>query len=845
MRIVVPKTSLVVLIGPSGCGKSSFARKHFLPTEIVSSDTCRGLVADDETDQAATNPAFELLHFMIEKRLELGKLTVVDATNVQPNSRKALIELAQKYHVLPVAVVFSLKPEICIERNKDRADRQFGPHVVKRQHMEMRKGLGMLRRQGFRNQFFLDSVEEVNAAEVIRTPLWNDRTEESGPFDVIGDVHGCIFELEDLLAKLGYLKEDVGFSHPEGRRAIFVGDLVDRGPSSVGVLKLVMSMVERGTGICVPGNHDVKLLRKLKGGDVTLNHGLAGTVAEIELESEEFRKQVAEFIDQMVSHYVFDSGRLVVAHAGMPEAMQGRGSGRVRDFALYGQTTGETDEFGLPIRYKWAEDYRGKALVVYGHTPVPEVEWLNNTVCLDTGCVFGGRLSALQYPEKTIVSVEAREIYCEPMRPIVETTGLSSQQEYDDVLDINDVRGRQRIQVGLMGTILIAEENCSAALEVMSRFAANPKWLAYLPPTMSPCESAAEAGFLEYPTEALDYYRTRGVQHAICEEKHMGSRAVVVVCQDDEVAKRRFGVVDEGIGIITTRTGRRFFDDLDIEQALLKRLRDAMGRANFWDRLGTDWAIFDAELMPWNAKAQGLILSQFAPVGRSADSFSLALSNALEQFRSRGIEEVDREIASLSAIRQAASSYVEAYRRYCWPALSLDDYKLAPFHIMATEGSVHIDKNHVWHMEEIHQVCREDEQVLRATRMMLVDLTDEATCQSAVDWWLEMTGNGGEGMVVKPLDFVVRGEKGLLQPAIKCRGQEYLRIIYGPNYLAEENLRRLRVRRLGAKRALAIREFALGIEGLERFVRNEPLRRVHQCVFGVLALESEPVDPRL
>ena len=176
---------------------------------------------------------------------------------------------------------------------------------------------------------------------------------------------------------------------------------------------------------------------------------------------------------------------------------------------------------------------------------------------------------------------------------------------------------------------------------------------------------------------------------------------------------------------------------------------------------------------------------------------------------------------------------------------SLADLKLAPFHLLATEGHVHTDKDHVWHMETLAEVCRADPALLRTTPYQVVDVTDPASQAAGIAWWEELTGQGGEGMVVKPLAFIHRGGRGLSQPAVKCRGREYLRIIYGPDYTTEANLARLRSRGLGRKRSLALGEFALGVEGLERFVRREPLRRVHECVFGVLALESEPVDPRL
>jgi protein phosphatase len=176
---------------------------------------------------------------------------------------------------------------------------------------------------------------------------------------------------------------------------------------------------------------------------------------------------------------------------------------------------------------------------------------------------------------------------------------------------------------------------------------------------------------------------------------------------------------------------------------------------------------------------------------------------------------------------------------------ALTDLKLAPFHLLASEGHVHTGKNHTWHMDTLAKICREDPELLLSTPYKVVDVTDLAQVAEGTAWWTELTGRGGEGMVVKPLDFILRGHRGLAQPAVKCRGREYLRIIYGPDYTAEENISRLRNRGLGHKRSLALGEFALGIEGLERFVRKEPLRRVHECVFGVLALESEPLDPRL
>lgn len=867
MKLQIPQLSLVALVGPSGSGKSTFARRHFLPTEVLSSDVCRGLVSDDENNQAATNEAFEVLHYIAAKRLAAGRIVVVDATNVQPESRKSLVELARKYHVVPVAIVFNLAERTCQDRNLTRADRDFGPHVVRNQISQLRRSLRGLGREGFRYVFELKSVEQIESVTIERVPLWTDKQSERGPFDIIGDVHGCADELEELLLQLGYqvatectdgLWQGPVYLHPQNRKAFFVGDLVDRGPRILDAVRIVRNMVKHGSALCVPGNHDVKLLKKLQGKQVQVTHGLAATLDEIETlpvaadERAAFCQQLAAFLDSLVSHYVVDDGRLVVAHAGLKAELQGRASMRVRDFALYGETTGETDEFGLPVRYNWAAEYRGKAMVVYGHTPVPEAEWLNGTINIDTGCVFGGKLTALRYPERELVSVAARRTYCEPARPFLASevaSERSAQHLNDDMLDVDDVLGKRIISTRLHGNVTIREENAIAALEVMSRFAANPKWLIYLPPTMSPCETSQNENLLEHPAEAFAYYRSQGVPAVVCEEKHMGSRAVVVVCQDSNVAKERFGIMTGEAGLVYTRTGRQFFSDDAVESQLLDRLRTALTSANVWERFQTGWVCLDCELMPWSAKALELLRTQYAAVGAAASAALPAVTAALAKAESRLLEEAradasqqhQRAQARLAAIRQ----FTAAYRGYCWNVESIEDLRLAPFHFLATEGKVHIDRNHVWHMQTLADVCAADPKLLLSTAHQVIDLLDPASEAAGITWWQELTSRGGEGMVVKPADFIVRGKRGLVQPAVKCRGPEYLRIIYGPEYNSPANLSRLRFRRLAGKRSLALREFALGIEGLERFVRREPLRRVHECVFGVLALESEPVDPRL
>ena len=860
MTITLPELSLVVLSGPSGSGKSSFARKHFKPTEVLSSDYFRALICDDENEQSVNGPTFELLHLACSKRLILGKFTVIDATNVQQDARKAYLEMARRYHVLPIAIVLDLPAAQCNEWDQQRQNRHVGAQVIRSHRQQLERSLKRLGDEGFRAVHVLSSVEAVDTVVVEREPMRVNKKHEHGPFDLIGDVHGCLDELTELLVELGYAVLPEGVVPPEGRKAVFVGDLVDRGPDSPGVLALVMNMVAAGHAFCVRGNHDDKLNRKLKGRDVSLTHGLEETLRQLDAQPPEFVERVRDFLSGLPTHYVLDDGKLVVAHAGMKENLQGRVSDRVRAFALYGETTGESDEFGLPVRLNWAAEYRGRATVVYGHTPTLNPEWINRTICVDTGCVFGGTLTALRYPGQELVSVPAKREYCEPKRPLRATLteahppvgdhtaparpgspNMTGQQAADDMLDLADVIGRRYIPTKWMANIQIREGNAAAALEAMSRFAVNPRWLIYLPPTMSPCATASEPGYLEYPREAFHYFARENVPHVVCEQKHMGSRAVVIVCRDRGVAERRFGVVGEGFGVCLTRTGRRFFDNVAIEAIFLDKIRSALDAARFWERFQTDWFCLDGELMPWSAKAQELLRRQYAATGSAGRS---ALAEVLAAFPATENPELLKCRARYEELSIDVSKYVDAYRRYCWPVESVDDLRFAPFHLLASEGKVHTDLDHAGQMTALAELCQPGN-ILLATPFRLVDVNDAAAVDAAVKWWEELTEAGGEGMVVKPLNWIVRGRRGLVQPAVKVRGREYLRIIYGPEYTRSEHLSRLRTRGLGLKQSLALREFCLGMESLERFVNREPLRRVHECSFGVLALESEAVDPRL
>ena len=429
MQIQIPKLSLVLLVGAAGSGKSTFAKRHFQSTRVVSSDFYRGVVSNDESDQSATSDAFAILHQIVAYRLKRGLLTVIDATNLEARSRDQLRLIGKKFNVRSVAIVFNLPLDLCLERNRGR-ERKVPEDVLANQARQVPGNAKKLEKEGFFKAFILNA-EQMDQAEIELLKMPPDLRSEKGPFDLIGDIHGCFNELKILLEKLGYQIDKKNnrydIHHPQGRKPVFLGDLVDRGPNTPEVLRLVMDLVDQDRALCVPGNHEVKLYRKLMGKEVNMAHGLAESVEQMARETPEFANRVCRFIEKRTHHLVLDDGRLVAAHAGIKHYMIMRDTPRVRSFALWGDVSGKTDEYGLPIRGNWAQKYKGEAMVVYGHTPVARAVWENNTICIDTGCVFGGKLTALRYPEAELVSTPALKTWYQPVRPIESAISEESQ----------------------------------------------------------------------------------------------------------------------------------------------------------------------------------------------------------------------------------------------------------------------------------------------------------------------------------------------------------------------------------------------------------------------------------
>jgi len=432
-RITIPSPALVVLIGVSGSGKSTLCGRVFPPDAIVSTDACRALLCDDPGNQQVSAAAFELAHRLTDERLGQARLTVFDATSLRRADRRALVAMAERHHLPAVAILLDPPLADCVQHDRDRAGRRVGRAVIERQHRLLMEQAGSLPADGFAAVHRLRSRSAAARAAIDLAPLPCDLTAERGPFDIVGDVHGCASELEALLRLLGYRRASrrEPFFHPDGRRVVLVGDLVDRGPGIVTSAVIAMDMVDAGSALCVAGNHELSLAACLRGEDPVVSPGTRRSMQQIDslpaAARRRFVRRFLEFVAALPSHLVLDGGRLAVAHAGLKSDQIGRDSAEVRRFASQGDTTGEVDHYGLPVRVKWAAAYRGRPLVVYGHTPVINVEWINNTVNIDTGCVYGGSLTALRYPERLVVGVAAERAHYRSPRVPPNGVGLRAE----------------------------------------------------------------------------------------------------------------------------------------------------------------------------------------------------------------------------------------------------------------------------------------------------------------------------------------------------------------------------------------------------------------------------------
>lgn len=865
-ELLLPHTGIILLIGPSNSGKTTFLQKWIRqgvikPSEVVSSDQFRLLIGDtdfiewtnrpkDEAEvlmyeyQLTSQAAFEAMDAIIETRSKLGNLTFIDATHLYSEDRKRYIELAKKHHIPSIAIVFDIPQEILLQRDEER-EFPRGKRRIKQQAQTFLKNKKFIKKEGYRFTYVLN-LDEVNQAHLIRkkNPI---EVEVGAGVDFIGDVHACYDELLELLGRLGYRPNDDGlFIHSDGRKFVSVGDVMSRGPRSIDSMIFVKKHVDAGLAYMIDSNHGWKIARWLDGRNVTLSHGDENVAEEFERYKENFgaektnqlKNELKDFLLYAPSHYVFVKNgvkTVVVTHAGIRDEYIGKLSHSISDFCRYGDTDG-FDEKGKSIRKDWYTAHKSKELIIWGHDPKPEALIINNTINIDQGVVFGGQLTSFRYPEKEFVSINAKQDYSG-----VQDNPLNEWREKRlSPPNIGRYINGYSVLTEQYGEIKVQEGVVKSAIDSVSHFTVPIEELVYIPPTMSPTPKPSELeDFLEHPQEAFDYYRSNGIQKMVVEKKHMGSRGILLLFKDEESAIPYVG--RPTLGTIYTRTGRPFFSK-ELEEEITSRLNQDLHQANYFDIYQTNFLILDAEILPWNLKAKELINSQYAHVAEVAIMDRTKMIEKLEMALNRD-QDVENWLNEMRGKLQNAHVFRDVFQKYCWNTEGINGIQIAPFHLLAHSGETYFDQSHIWHMEKNREFSSLSDFFIE-TEFKVV--SDETSMKEAIDWWISMTESGHEGFVVKPEYYIARNDKGkLLQPAIKVRGRKYLHIIYGMDYLQPENLKRLKNRNVGKKQRHALMEFSLGIEGVERFVNKDSVERIHECVLATLALEAEPVDPRL
>lgn len=861
MKITIPSSGIVLLIGASNSGKTTLLNnwireETILPSEVISSDDYRLVVGDtnfiewtgrpkDEADSlydqyyTISKEAFHMMDNVIEARCRLNKLTFIDATHLFSDDRKKYIALARKHHVPIVAVVLDIPQETLLERDEQR-EQPRGKKKVKQQYQNLKREKRSIKKEGFKSIYSINAEEEIGLVRMDH-PLLVDV--EYG-IDLIGDIHGCYDEFIALLKKLGYKEsDDALYIHPKGRKFMSVGDVMSRGPESLKTMLFFQRHVEQGLAYMTDSNHGWKIARWLDGRNVTLNYG----DEKVEEEFKEYEKahgiekttetkeMLKNFLLRSPSHYVLmknGTPTAVCTHAGIKDEFIGKQSPDIQDFCRYGDTSG-LNEKGKPIRDDWFVHHKGSIVIIWGHDPKLQPLVINNTINIDQGVVFGGKLTAFRYPEEEFVSVKAANDYSGPLdNPLQEW-----EKKRFDAPNIGKFIDGYSVQTELLGDIKVHQDIVKSAIDTVSHYTVPIEQLLYIPPTMSPTpETSKLPDFLEHPKEAIEYYRSHGIETLIAEKKHMGSRAVLLLFKDKESAKKFIGWEIEGV--IYSRTGRRFFDKIT-EQKVLRELNEELTRKGYFEKYETDYVLLDTEIMPWNLKAKELISSQYAHVSENA---ILDRKKLLEKLNSSKHVDVKNWLVEYKEKLANAETFKEVFQKYCWDIEGTNTIQIAPFHVLAHSNVSFFHKPHTWHME-MNKEFAKDSSLFVTTEYKTI--SDAASELEVITWWEEMTKEGHEGIVIKPEFYIPTSRGRLIQPAIKVRGRKYLHIIYGMDYLSPANLERLKKRNTGKKQKLALKEFALGIDGIKRFVNGDSIERVHECVLATLAMESDPVDPRL
>ena len=854
MTISIPAGSIVLCVGPSNSGKTTWlqervARQQLLPSHILSSDAFRIQVSDsDYIDLTDATPyvyaeydniskeAFRLLKETLLARAKMNRTSFVDATHLRKQDRAAYIQLGKSQHVPVIALVFEEPLDYLLARDALRQQPR-GEQRLQQQYKTFRAHLKSIRHEGFQVVHTIDTATNI---QLEPSPLYVDIGQG---VDFIGDIHGCYDEMLSLITQLGYEKQGDVYRHPQGRKLVSLGDIMSRGPRSLDALAFWHRQLAANEGYMIDSNHGWKVARWLNGQNVSMQHGDELLVEEFEAYEQQYgteqtaalKKQYAAMLLAAPSHYIFtENGQpvLVATHAGIRDRYIGKQSRRISDFCRYGDVQGTHDN-GRPIRGEWYAQYSSPLTVIWGHEPKLEPMQTNHTINIDQGCVFGGKLTAYRYPEKTFHFARALANYAgEHNNPLTE-----QRKKTFPLLQLNDYVNGFTVETGFSQSIRIDAARAQAALDLVSHATLPPAQLIMIPPTMSPTPHPSPlAEYLEHPQQAFDYYEKHGVTTMIAQKKHMGSRALLFIAKNKEVTKAM--CQRDAIGFVTTRTGRAFFEE-PLMTELCEAIHAELMEKNYFEQHQTDYVLLDAEILPWNVKADRLIDQQYATVG---DAALLDRTHLWQKLRQRNVANTENWAAEYSEYVRNAARFDAVYKNYIWPTKQLAGIQIAPFHLLAHSNRSFFDETHAWHMEQAAALAENSQLFIETEYRLMNSASDQ---QHVIQWWEDMTAIGHEGIVVKPAHFMTKHNDLFVQPAIKVRGREYLRIIYGMDYTAPSQLEKLKQRNVKHKMRNAMKEFLLSMEAVNRFVANESNARVFECVLASLALESEPIDPRL
>jgi len=880
--ISLKHNEIIILSGTSSSGKSMLASTYFHTSQVLSSDFFRSMVSDSHNAKSTpekadhdhdherfdhisfqeykqvSQDAFDLLKQTLKKRAKHNRLTVIDATSLYLEDIQAYTKIAKENHV-PISIIFLNIPYSQLIENDQKREQTRGTSRIKRQHQLLKRLMNqkkILDKAGIREIFEISSLENIQFD--IQSPH-NVVSIEKG-LDVLGDGHGLLQARINLFKKAGYEQgEDGLFRHPKGRKFIYLNDESSRGslPSqhikygqypSIAMLVSMKEHVEANLAYAVDSNHNYKIWRWLEGRDVTMAHGDEKVVEEFQAFCTEFgetattslKSELALFLKSLPSHLLIeDRGfhRAVVTHAGIKDEMIGKFSREIRDFCRFGPTEG-TDETGKPKRLDWTTEHQNGQLIIWGHEPHVHVTVEKDTINVDTGGFCGHYLSMLRYPEMEVVQEKVTDVFVDDH----ENPILQKQASRFDFPTLSTLMNGFTIQTDF-GTFRAGAKNVQNVIELASTRMAPLEEVFYVPPTMSPTPKTSSLDdFLEHPTEAFDYYKNQGITHVVCQKKHMGSRAYITLFKNKEVGKRYYN--RPSLGSILSRNNAKFFKQEEETIVLTKLSEDLQP---YFEEMKTDVLVLDTEILPWNLKAKGLITRQYGLTSNAAIHKRKTHLERLLSFQKNRKVDLSEEIHQAKHLLENAEKFHKAFTYYCWDndVQKLEGIKIAPFHVLAFSHKTNFDENHVWHMVQGIRLAELSELMIQ-TEHKVVNLQDEQAVEETTNWWLDMTAEGHEGMVVKPLHFISHDSyDNIIQPAIKVRGREYLRIIYGMDYLDADNLHILKKRSASKKMKNALNEFKLSMESIKRFIDQESVSRIHECVVAALSYENEKLDPRL